>query len=49
MTFCAQPGHELYDLPPLPPGFSWGWLELHHPVAAIELVDLAADIPEEAP
>lgn len=47
LTFCASGGHDAYPLPPLPRGFSWGWLELHHPVAAIELVDLVAQIPEE--
>lgn len=29
------------DLPPLPPGFVWTYLEANEPVSAIELVELA--------
>lgn len=44
LTFCASPGHDAYDLAPLPGDFHWGSLELAEPVAAVEIIDLGHDL-----
>lgn len=36
LTYAAEPGHDQYPLPPLPPEFCWTLAELHAPAMVCE-------------
>lgn len=46
LTFCAEPGHELYELAPLPLDFCWHGHELADPGNVCALINLANEAGE---
>lgn len=39
LTYCAEPGHQQYPLPPLPAGFHWRQHELERPAFTCDILN----------
>lgn len=46
LTFCAEPGHDTYPLPPLPLGFCWREHEIIRPAFACQVLNDVSRLEE---